>query len=68
MGSSGSKNEETTNIKAVEEMDENDLSSKDKMFKKAIVELYEEIKKIKVSKSDRIMYRLPVQLCNWSVF
>ena len=68
MGSSGSKNEETTNIKAVEEMDENDLSSKDKMFKKAIVEIYEEIKKVKVSKSDRIMYRLPVQLCNWSVF
>ena len=76
MGSSGSKNEETNEIKAVQEMDEEELSSKDKLFKKAIVEIYEEIKKVKVSKSDKIMYRLPVQgfgffasvLCNWSIF
>ena len=55
MGSSGSKNEETNEIKAVQEMDEEELSSKDKLFKKAIVEIYEEIKKVKVSKSDKIM-------------
>ena len=47
MGSSGSKNEETNEIKAVQEMDEEELSSKDKLFKKAIVEIYEEIKKLK---------------------
>ena len=68
MGASSSKNEETNEIKAVEEMDEDELSSKDKLFKKAIVEIYEEIKEVKVSKSDKIMYRLPVQLCNWSIF
>ena len=68
MGSSGSKNEETNEIKAVQEMDEEELSSKDKLFKQAIVEIYEEIKNVKVSKSDKIMYRLPVQLCNWSIF
>ena len=68
MGSSASKSEETNEIKAVQEMDEEELSSKDKLFKKAIVEIYEEIKKVKVSKSDKIMYRLPVQLCNWSIF
>ena len=68
MGSSGSKTEEINDIKAVQEMDEEELSSKDKLFKKAIVEIYEEIKKVKVSKSDKIMYRLPVQLCNWSIF
>ena len=54
MGSSGSKNEETNEIKAVQEMDEEELSSKDKLFKKAIVEIYEEIKKVKVSKSDKL--------------
>ena len=68
MGSSASKNEEINDVKAVQEMDEEELSSKDKLFKKAIVEIYEEIKKVKVSKSDKIMYRLPVQLCNWSIF
>ena len=68
MGSSGSKDEETNEIKAVQEMDEHELSSKDKLFKKAIVEIYEELKKVKVSKLDKIMYRLPVQLCTWSIF
>ena len=47
MGSSASKSEETNEIKAVQEMDEEELSSKDKLFKKAIVEIYEEIKKLK---------------------
>ena len=68
MGSSASKNEETNEIKAVEGMDEEELSQKDKMFRKAILEIAEEIKKVKVCKSDKIMYRLPVQLCNWSIF
>ena len=68
MGSSSSKNEETNEIKAVEGMDEDELSQKDQMFRKAILEIAEEIKKVKVCKSDKIMYRLPVQLCNWSIF
>ena len=68
MGSSSSKNEETNEIKAVEGMDEEELSQKDKMFRKAILEIAEEIEKVKVCKSDKIMYRLPVQLCNWSIF
>ena len=69
MGSSGSKNEEINDVKAVQEMDENELSSKDKMFKKAIVEIYEELKKVKVSKSDKIFYKLPaVNLCSYSLF
>ena len=36
MGSSSSKNEETTNIKAVEDMDEDELSSKDKLLRKRL--------------------------------
>ena len=68
MGSSTSKNDETNEIKAVEGMDEDELSQKDKMFRKAILEIAEELKKVKVCKSDKIMYRLPVQLCNWSIF
>ena len=69
MGSSASKDEETNEIKAVQEMDENELSSKDKLFKKAIVEIYEELKKVKEQKKDKFIYTVPkVDLCNWSLF
>ena len=69
MGSSGSKDVETNNIKEVEEMNEDEMSSKDKIFKKAIVELYEEIKKVKNQKKDKFIYTVPkVDLCNWSIF
>ena len=51
MGASGSKSkQEVDDIKAVEEMNEDELSSKDKMFKKAILEIYEELKEVKKPK------------------
>ena len=69
MGSSASKNKETNEIKAVQEMDEEELSSKDKLVKKAIVEIYEELKKVKDQKKDKFIYTVPkVDLCNWSLF
>ena len=69
MGSSASKNEETNEIKAVQEMDEEELSSKDTLFKEAIVEIYEELKKVKDQKKDKFIYTVPkVDLCNWSLF
>ena len=69
MGSSGSKDVETNNIKEVEKMDEDELSSKDKIFKKAILEIYEELKAVKNQKKDKFIYTVPkVDLCNWSLF
>ena len=69
MGSSASKNEETNEIKAVEGMDENELSQKDKMFRKAILEIYDEIKEVKNQKKDKIFYKLPaITLCQQSLF
>ena len=69
MGSSASKNEETNEIKAVQEMDETEMSSKDKMFKKAIVEIYEELSAVKNQKKDKIFYKLPaITLCQQSLF
>ena len=70
MGSSASKsNKEVDDIKAVEEMNEDEMSSKDKMFKKAIVEIYEEIKEVKNQKKDKLIYTIPkVDLCNMSLF
>ena len=70
MGSGSSKcNEETNDVKAVEEMNEDEMSSKDKMFKKAIVEIYEELRAVKNQKKDKLIYTIPkVDLCNWSLF
>ena len=69
MGSSASKVKEVNDIKAVQEMNEDEMSSKDKMFKKAIVEIYEEIKEVKNQKKDKLIYTIPkVDLCNWSLF
>ena len=56
--------EELTNI------NENDLdiSNIDKLQIKAIKEMNSKIKEIENKKSDRIMYRLPIPLCNYSLF
>ena len=69
MGASSSKSKETNDVKAVQEMDEEELSSKDKMFRKAIVEIYEELKEVKNQKKDKFIYTIPkVDLCNMSLF
>ena len=69
MGNSGSKNEETNEVKAVEKMDENELSQKDKIFRKAILNLYEEIKEVKSQKKDKLIYTIPkIDMCNYSLF
>ena len=70
MGSSVSKkSEDTTNIKAVEDMDEDELSQKDKMFRKAILEIAEAIKEVKNQKKDKNFYKLPaITLCQQSLF
>ena len=69
MGSSASKVEEVIDIKPVEEMNEDEMSSKDKMFKTAILEIYDELKEVKNQKKDKLIYTIPkVDLCNWSLF
>ena len=69
MGSSGSKVKEVCEIKAVEEMDESELSQKDKMFRNAILKLADELKAVKNQKKDKFIYTIPkVDLCNMSLF
>ena len=48
--------------------DDLDVSNIDKLQIKAIKEMAERIKQIEDKKSDKIMYRLPVQICNYSLF
>ena len=69
MGSSGSKVKEVCEIKAVEEMNEDELSQKDTMFRSAILEIANELKEVKNQKKDKFIYTVPkVDLCNWSLF
>ena len=48
--------------------EELDISRIDKLQIKAIKEMTERIKQIEDKKSDKIMYKLPVQICNYSLF
>ena len=48
--------------------DELDLSNIDKLQIKAIKQISKEVKELKDRKSDKIMYRLPIQICNYSLF
>ena len=48
--------------------DDLDISNIDKVQIKAIKEMAERIKQIEDKKSDKIMYRLPVQICNYNLF
>ena len=69
MGSKTSKVEEVDEIKAVEEMNDDELSQKDKLFRSSIIEIANEIKEVKNQKKDKFIYTVPkVDLCNWSLF
>jgi len=69
MGASSSKSKKTNDVKAVQEMDEEEMSSKDKLFKKAIVEIYDELKEVKNQKKDKFIYTIPkIDMCNYSLF
>ena len=67
----GNKNSVVKNncIEELTNINENDLdiSNIDKLQIKAIKEMNSKIKEIENKKSDRIMYRLPIQLCNYSL-
>ena len=59
MGNSSS-NTVVNQYEEIEKIDDDDLDKRQKKFKQAILEIYNDIKEIKKSKCDRIMYRLPV--------
>ena len=48
--------------------DDLDLSNIDKLQIKVLKEMIKEMNEVKEKKSDKIMYRLPIQTCNYSLF
>ena len=67
MGNSSS-NTVVNHYEEIENIDDDDLDKRQKKFKQAILELYNQIKEVKDRKKDRIFYKLPVQICNYSLF
>ena len=67
----GNKNSVVKNncMDELQNIDENnlDISNIDKLQIKAIKEINAKLKEIEEKKSDRIMYKLPVQICNYSL-
>ena len=71
MGSRISKNDnENDCINQLNSINENDLglSNIDKLQITVLKEMIKEIKEVKEKKSDKIMYRLPIQICTYSLF
>ena len=48
--------------------DDLDLSNIDRLQIKVLKDMINDIKEVKEKKSDKIMCRLPVQICNYSLF
>ena len=70
MGSRISTNNENDCIIQINNINENDLdlSNIDKLQIKVLKEMIKEMNEVKEKKSDKIMYRLPIQICNYSLF
>ena len=70
MGSRISKDTENDCINQTNNINENDLdvSNIDRLQIKVLKEMIKEIKEVKEKKSDKIMYRFPVQICSYSLF
>jgi hypothetical protein len=45
-----------------------DISNIDRLQIKAIKEISNKVKEMEEKKSNKILYRLPVQICNYSLF
>ena len=68
MGSKSSKSTATENMKQIKELDINEKTKTDILLFNTLKDCIERIEKLEETKSDKIMYRLPVQLCHYSLF
>ena len=67
MGAKSSKSSASEN-KQIKELDINEKTKTDILLFNTLRDCIERIEKLEETKSDKIMYRLPVQTCNYSLF
>ena len=70
MGNSSTKTSENHYMEQIKNIniDDLDLSKIDALQLKALKEMIDKLEKVEKETSNKILYRLPVQLCNFSVF
>ena len=68
MGSKSSKSIASENMKQIKKIDINEKTKTDILLFNTLKDCIEIIEKLEETKSDKIMYRLPVQICNYSLF
>ena len=68
MGSRSSKSCASENIKKIKELDINEKTKADILLFDTIKDCINRIEILEEKKSDKIYYRLPVQICNYSLF
>ena len=70
MGNSTTKTSENNYMEQIKNIniDDLDLSKIDALQLKVLKEMIDKLEKVEKEKSNKILYRLPVQLCNYSVF
>ena len=68
MGSKSSKSIASENMKQIKELDINEKTKTDILLFITLKDCIERIEKLEETKSDKIYYKLPVQICNYSLF
>ena len=68
MGSKSSKPADTDYMKQIKELDMDEKTKTDVLLFNSIKECIGRIEILEETKSDKIIYRLPVQICNYSLF
>ena len=68
MGSKSSKSCATENMKQIKELDIDEKTRADISLFNTLKDVIERVEKLEETKSDKIYYRLPVQICNYSLF
>ena len=68
MGSKSSKSIASENMKQIKELDINEKTKTDILLFNTLKDCIERIEKLEETKSDKLYYKLPVQICNYSLF
>ena len=67
MGSKTSKSCARENMKQIKELDIEEKTKTDILLFNTLKDCIERIEKLEETKSDKILYKLPINLCNYSI-
>ena len=68
MGAFQSKNNENNSLEDIKVLSIDEKTRADTLIIKSLQKCVARVEKLEKEKSDKLIYRLPVQLCNYSLF